>query len=226
MQSRSRSVLFFGLLFTYFLAGFWKIYPTVLYHPWNQYYGDGLITWISPDALWLESLSNLLSRDLDTNPAAFLYQWRYGLNVLVILTILTQFVSPIAAFRRFLLWWIIPTLLIFHLLSGLFFGIHFGNQWLLLILFFPYQSFFDKATVRSLTLSTTQFTGKKQKAIYTKCYVPHGEARYRSIYAYRQYWLDRKKSYSILLYIPGVCTLVHLFWQIQKSSAHSTSRQK
>ena len=40
MQSRSRSLLFFGLLFTYFLAGFWKIYPTVLYHPWNQYYGD------------------------------------------------------------------------------------------------------------------------------------------------------------------------------------------
>lgn len=126
-----------GVLITYTMAGFWKflaLFSKLIFHP-NQ------VSWLSKNAaelnaivsahLWDETVSNAMLKFYDI-PLI----WQIG--TLVIFT--AQLFAVLGAFNKKLSYYILATLVLFHLYNILFINTHFyTSTFVLLILLFPYH---------------------------------------------------------------------------------------
>ncbi len=222
--SQSYDMLLTGLLFSYFLAGYWKLYPMLLYHPWNQYFEkDGFLTWLSVDAFWLTSFMHFYPADLDISPASLAFEYRYVFQILVVLTILMQCLAFIGAWRRPLLLVFVPVILLFHQLSQYFLLVNFGNKVLLLLVTFPYHLFFFKKSIPEASIKESQFRGKYAEAHYERKYEQGMQDSYKSSYAYRAYLEDKHNAVYILMYLPFICSVLHLSWKVFKKNKATES---
>lgn len=212
--SQSYDMLLAGLLLSYSLAGYWKLYPMLLYHPWNQYFEkDGFLTWLSVDAFWLTSFIHFYPVGENISPAVLAFEYRYVFRILVVLTILLQCLAFVGAWRRPLLLIFVPVILLFHQLSQYFLVVNFGNKVLLFMVAFPYHLFFFKKSASEAAIEANQFKGKYTQASYERKYKNGTQDTYKSSYAYRAYLEDKHNLVYILMYFPLVCSLLHLSWR-------------
>ena len=136
-----------GLLFTYTLAGLWKI-PSLAY---KLLFDPDYIHWLHPKAALVNAIVSHRSLDLDFKLASLFTSvpllWQVGFMVMVYL----QVSSIFGAFRLSLRPWVGLFLLVFHTLNMLVFKVYFEvTSITILCLFMPYDLLLRKAFNRDV----------------------------------------------------------------------------
>lgn len=140
----SRGIAYYraGILFTYFMAGFWKL--TALAYKLISQSDD--INWLHPKAVLINAIASLRGLDQAFGPLFIIFDIPYLWAVLFVIIIICQFLVVIGAFVDKAHLYVIFFSVLFHFFNAIAFHTIFVWQPLvILILFFPYHSLFDKA---------------------------------------------------------------------------------
>ena len=137
-----------GLLFTYTLAGLWKV-PSLAY---KLIFAPDYIHWLHPKAALVNSIVSHRNLDLDFTLTllftSFPLLWQVGFLVMVYL----QVSSVFGAFRLSFRPWVGLFLLVFHTLNMLVFKVYFEvTSITILCLFMPYDLLLRKALSRDVS---------------------------------------------------------------------------
>ncbi|RIJ42632.1 hypothetical protein D1627_01890 [Pontibacter oryzae] len=195
-QYTSKAINWFyaGLLFTYTLAGLWKI-PSILYKLLTS---SPDVHWLHPDGALYNAFVSFRSYDLPLHFTKLFTAVPLVWQASFILTVYVQSISVFAAFRQQLRPWVALFLILFHVVNMLAFQTHFVVAiCVLLCLFLPYDLLLP-ALFRPKSLSGS----------------PHIAAtsleRQRNRLSQRHYYL------SGILYLPGLRTLAQTLRPFQK----------
>lgn len=208
------SWFYLGLLIPYFFSGFYK-YGGLIY---KLFVKREDINWLNPKGALYTSISSFRHYDFDflAMEKYFSFPLFWQISFLLMNTI--QILGPLAAFRLPLTMWIGICLMILHTVNFLAFSTLFVvAPAIILCIFFPYYILF-KNHKYFIPHSSTNFKGKKEKAIYARIYSNNIEDTYKGFYAYREQFIDKRPFLGGLIYTPGLATLLKYWWKLTDRS--------
>lgn len=186
-----------GLLFTYTLAGLWKI-PSLLYrlllHPDS-------IHWLHPKAALVNAFVSWRSLDLEFTLAPLFTDYSLFWQVSYLVIVYLQACSVFCAYRLPLRPWLGLMLLVFHVVNMLAFQIYFVvASFVIVCLFTPYDLLFRN--------KFKAIAAEHPVQVYTK---ENGEVPARTPFEKLRTSLNNTSYYlSGPLYLPGLRTLANL----------------
>lgn len=195
-ENTSKAINWFyaGLLFTYTLAGLWKI-PSVLYKLLTS---SPDVHWLHPDGALYNAFVSFRSYDLPLHFTKLFTEVPFVWQASFILTVYIQSISIFAAFRQQLRPWVALFLILFHVVNMLAFQTHFVVAiCVLLCLFLPYD-----LLLPSLFRLEPSFGSSHIPATNFE--------RYRNRLSQRHFYL------SGIFYLPGIRTLACALQRLPK----------
>ncbi|MFC6996441.1 hypothetical protein [Rufibacter roseus] len=210
---------YLGLLFTYSLAGTWKVAALA----YKLLTSSTDVHWLKPEAALYNALVNFRDNDLPLTFAPLFtdYAWVWQLGFVGVTYL--QATSIWAAWRPTLRPWVGAFLICFHLLNQFAFLVSFVVACLVLLcLFFPYSLFLNKV-IKAQHVQTS-WGGSRREASYKRQYPSGEQDGYVGFEAYRQRLLDKNYYLFGILYLPGIRTVVEAWWWLQSKIVHQVNR--
>ncbi|MCJ8164568.1 HTTM domain-containing protein [Pontibacter sp. E15-1] len=191
--SKSIQWYYAGILFTYTLAGLWKI-PALLY---KLVIASPDMTWLHPDAALSNAFVSFRNYDLAFETTPFFTVFPVFWQASFVLAVYLQSVSVFAAFRQPLRPWIGLFLVLFHVMNMVAFQTFFVVATVVVLcLFIPYDAMFPR------------LFHQRQNGSVPKPYI----SLYSSAFDGFRFKILQKHFYLAgLLYFPGVHTLAKTF---------------
>ncbi|WP_066832675.1 hypothetical protein [Rufibacter ruber] len=210
-QFQTINWFYLGLLFTYTLAGLWKV--GALGRKLLMSSGD--VHWLKPEAALYNALVSFRDYDQPFPYAQLFLGYPWVWQVGFVLVVYLQVASVFAAWRPALRPWVGFFLVCFHLLNQFAFLIFFKVTCLVLLcLFFPYSWLLPAYRRRKLSPAHAAFQGKFLAATYKRLYANGEEDSFNGFEAYRQLWVDTYGYAAGIFYLPGINTAVSFFMRV------------
>jgi hypothetical protein len=200
LQAEATEWYLAALLFPYMMAGVWKWVDMTI----RQVVKPGM-TWLHPDALAIVSTNSHRQLDLPLDFSAALVDVG-PLAVVGYVTLASIFLaSSIAAFRRPLLFIILPVIVTFHVVNFFTLNVLFLTTCIVAaVLFTPYELLLPGLRRQGTPVARVAFEGAGATARYERRYADGEIDIFLGFYAYRERLRDRSPLVAAPLYYPGL----------------------
>ena len=203
-QSSGYSWFLLGLLAVYTASGLWKVVDMTI----RDVLKPG-VTWLEGAGMLATSIAAMRNSDLPMTIPQLIEAAPWVFPVGYVLLTIVFSASFVAAFRRPLLFIVLPTVVAFHVLNAVVMRVMFlPTIFIAIVVFMPYD-FVLPSIRRHLTEPVSRaLTGSGADARYERYFGTGDRDVFLGFYAYRERLRDRSAMLAGPLYFPGVAWAV------------------